>query len=100
MAIQSKDAKEFFGERSVRLGSEDRRVITNDGLRFVLRSLKCSVNRNHGFEDLIGGEMLIDLINADLRHRCAPVNLIDQEPKEFEIWIAVDANIVDEINGF
>ena len=50
-------------------------------------------------ENLIGGEMLIDLVDTDFSHRCAPVNLVDQKPKEFEIWVAVGADIVDEVNG-
>ena len=89
-----------MGERSVCLGSEGSRVVTNNGFRLVFSALKRSIHRDHGLENLIGGEMLIDLVDADFGHRCTPVNLVDHEPKEFEIWVAVGADIVNEVDGF
>src|SRR6266446_8816779 len=100
IAVQSKNVEEFFGQRPVCLCSKSCRIVTNDGLRLVLSSLKRSVDRDHGLENLIGGEVLIDLVDADLCHGCSPVNLVDQETKELEVWIAVCTDIVDEVNGF
>jgi hypothetical protein len=100
MAVQSKNVEEFFGESPVCLCSKSRGVVTNNSLRFVLSSLKRGVDRNHGLEDLIGGKVLINLIDADLCHGRSLVHLIDQETKKFQIWITVCADIINKVNGF
>lgn len=87
-----------MSESPVRFRSKRRGIVADDGLARVFRPLECGVDGNHGREDLVGREMLGELINTDFGHGGPPIDLVDQEPEKPQVWVAMGANLLDEIH--